>query len=60
MIYLQSALESISQMPQSNFDQIIEKYVEMNVAHPLREGNGQSTRIWLDVILKKELHQVID
>ena len=60
MIYLQSALESISQMPQSNFDQIVEKYVEMNVAHPFREGNGRSTRIWLDAILEKELHQVID
>lgn len=60
VIYLQSALESISQMPQSNFDQIIEKYVEMNVAHPFRDGNGRSTRIWLDAILKKELRQVID
>ncbi len=47
-------------MPQSTFDEIIEKYVEMNVAHPFREGNGRSTRIWLDCILKKELHQVID
>ena len=47
-------------MPQSSFDEIIEKYVEMNVAHPFREGNGRSTRIWLDAILKKELHQVID
>ena len=53
-------LESIDQMPQSTFDEIIEKYVEMNVAHPFREGNGRSTRIWLDCILKKELHQVID
>ena len=60
VIYLHAALESIDAMPQSTFDQIIEKYVEMNVAHPFREGNGRSTRIWLDCILKKELHQVID
>lgn len=60
VMYLQSALEIVSKMPQSNFDQIIEKYVEMNVAHPFREGNGRSTRIWLDAILKRELHQVID
>ena len=59
-IYLHAALESIDAMPQSTFDQIIEKYVEMNVAHPFREGNGRSTRIWLDCILKKELHQVVD
>ena len=57
---LRPALESIDQMPQSTFDEIIEKYVEMNVAHPFREGNGRSTRIWLDCILKKELHQVVD
>ena len=60
VIYLHAALESIDAMPQSTFDQIIEKYVEMNVAHPFREGNGRSTRIWLDCILKKELHQVVD
>ena len=60
VLYLQAALEHIGQMPQSTFDEIIEKYVEMNVAHPFREGNGRSTRIWLDAILKKELHQVID
>ena len=60
VMYLRPALESIDQMPQSTFDEIIEKYVEMNVAHPFREGNGRSTRIWLDSILKKELHQVID
>ena len=54
------ALEHIGQMPQSTFDEIIEKYVEMNVAHPFREGNGRSTRLWLDAILKKELRQVID
>lgn len=59
-MYLRPALESIDAMPQSSFDEIIEKYVEMNVAHPFREGNGRSTRIWLDAILKKELHQVID
>ena len=60
VLYLQAALERISQMPQSTFDEIIEKYVEMNVAHPFREGNGRSTRLWLDAILKKELRQVID
>ena len=60
VIYLRPALQSIDQMPQSTFDEIIEKYVEMNVAHPFREGNGRSTRIWLDSILKKELHQVVD
>lgn len=60
VMYLRPALESIDRMPQSTFDGIIEKYVEMNVAHPFREGNGRSTRIWLDCILKKELHQVVD
>lgn len=60
VMYLSEALESISKMPQSTFDEIIEKYVEMNVAHPFREGNGRSTRIWLDAIFKKELGQVID
>ena len=60
VMYLRPALESIDRMPQSTFDEIIEKYVEMNVAHPFREGNGRSTRIWLDCILKKELHQVVD
>lgn len=60
VMYLRPALESIDAMPQSSFDEIIEKYVEMNVAHPFREGNGRSTRIWLDAILKKELQQVID
>ena len=54
------ALENIDKMPQSTFDEIIEKYVEMNIAHPFREGNGRSARIWLDQILKKELRQVID
>lgn len=60
VMYLKAALQSIDNMPQSTFDQIIEKYVEMNVAHPFREGNGRSTRIWLDCILKKELQKVID
>ena len=60
VMYLRPALESIDAMLQSSFDEIIEKYVEMNVAHPFREGNGRSTRIWLDAILKKELHRVID
>ena len=60
VMYLGAALDSISAMPQSTFDQIIEKYVEMNIAHPFREGNGRATRIWLDLILKKELCRVID
>lgn len=60
VLYLQSALENIGHMPQSTFDEIIAKYVEMNVAHPFREGNGRSTRLWLDGMLKKELGQVID
>lgn len=59
-LYLAAALESISAMPQSNFDEIIEKYVEMNVAHPFWEGNGRSTRIWLDAILRQELGKVVD
>ncbi len=60
VMYLRAALDHIAQMPQSSYDEIIEKYVEMNVAHPFREGNGRSTRIWLDAILKKELGQVVD
>lgn len=60
VMYLEAALDNINKMPQSTFDEIIEKYVEMNVAHPFREGNGRSTRIWLDLILKKELNLVID
>lgn len=60
VLYLEAALEHIGKMPQSTFEEIIEKYVEMNVAHPFREGNGRSTRLWLDAILKKELRQVID
>ena len=60
LMYLQVALDDIDKMPQSNFDDIIEKYVEMNIAHPFREGNGRSTRIWLDHILKNEIGKVID
>jgi cell filamentation protein len=60
VMYLDVALKNIEVMPQSTFDEIIEKYVEMNIAHPFREGNGRSTRIWLDLILKKKLKQVID
>ena len=60
LMYLQVALENIEKMPQSTYNEIIEKYVEMNIAHPFREGNGRSTRIWLDLILKKELGQVVD
>ena len=60
VMYLEQALKHIDKMPQSTFDEIVEKYVEMNIAHPFREGNGRSTRIWLDQILKKELKQVID
>lgn len=60
VMYLEEALTQIDKMPQSNFDEIIEKYIEMNIAHPFREGNGRSTRIWLDMILKKEIGRVID
>jgi len=60
VMYLKVALDNIEAMPQATFDEIIEKYVEMNVAHPFREGNGRSTRIWLDLILKQELKQVVD
>ena len=60
LMYLEAALENIEKMPQGSFDEIIEKYVEMNVAHPFREGNGRSTRIWLDHILKSELGMVVD
>ena len=59
-MYLEEALKKIDDMPENNFDDIIKKYIEMNVAHPFREGNGRSTRIWLDMILKKELGQVVD
>ena len=60
LMYLEAALVNIDKMPQSNFDEIVEKYVEMNIAHPFREGNGRSTRIWLDIIFKTELHRVVD
>ena len=60
LMYLDAALTNIDKMPQSNFDEIVEKYVEMNIAHPFREGNGRSTRIWLDHILKNEIGKVID
>ena len=60
LMYLQAALENIDKMSQSNFDEIVEKYVEMNIAHPFREGNGRSTRIWLDHILKNEIGKVVD
>lgn len=60
VMYLETALNHIDDMPQSTYDEIIEKYVEMNVAHPFREGNGRSIRIWLDLILKKELKLVVD
>ena len=59
-MYLEAALSNIEKMPQSTFDEIIEKYVEMNIAHPFREGNGRSIRIWLDLLLKAQLHQVVD
>ena len=60
LVYLEAALDNIDKMSQSTFDEIVEKYVEMNIAHPLREGNGRSTRIWLDHILKKEIGKVVD
>ena len=60
LMYLEAALANIDKMPQSTFDEIIEKYVEMNIAHPFREGNGRSTRIWLDHILKTEIGRVVD
>lgn len=60
VMYLEQSLANIEKMPQTTFDEIIEKYVEMNIAHPFREGNGRSTRIWLDVILKNELGKVVD
>ena len=60
LMYLQAALDNIDKMPQSNFDEIVEKYVEMNIAHPFREGNGRSIRIWLDHILKNEIGKVVD
>jgi cell filamentation protein len=60
VMYLEVSLKHIDAMPQSTFDEIIEKYVEMNIAHPFREGNGRATRIWLDLMLKKEIRQVVD
>ena len=60
VMYLEAAVSNIEKMPQSTFDEIIEKYVEMNIAHPFREGNGRSTRIWLDLLLKAELRQIVD
>lgn len=60
LMYLEAALENIDKMPQSTFDEIVEKYVEMNIAHPFREGNGRSTRIWLDHILKTEIKKLVD
>lgn len=60
VMYLEAALENIDKIPQSTFDEIVEKYVEMNIAHPFREGNGRSTRIWLDHILKNEIGKVVD
>ncbi len=60
LAYLEEAIKNIEKMPQSTYYEIIEKYVEMNIAHPFREGNGRSTRIWLDLILKKELNLVVD
>lgn len=60
IMYLEAALVNIDKMPQSTFDEIVEKYVEMNIAHPFREGNGRSTRIWLDQIFKKEIGKVVD
>lgn len=60
LMYLEPSLKHIDSMPQGNFEEIIEKYVEMNVAHPFREGNGRATRIWLDLILKAEIHRVVD
>ena len=60
LMYLEASLKHIDSMPQSTLDEIVEKYVEMNVAHPFREGNGRATRIWLDLILKKEIQHVVD
>jgi cell filamentation protein len=60
VMYLETSLQHIDKMPQGSFDEIVEKYVEMNVAHPFREGNGRATRIWLDLMLKKEIQQVVD
>ena len=60
LMYLEAAIENIDKMPQNTFDEIVEKYVEMNIVHPFREGNGRSMRIWLDMMLKKQIGQVVD
>jgi len=60
LVYLEAAVENVDKMPQATFDEIVEKYVEMNIIHPFREGNGRSTRIWLDLIFKAKLHKVVD
>ena len=60
LAYLEEAIKNIEKMPQTSYEEIVEKYIEMNIAHPFREGNGRSTRIWLDLIFKKELHYVVD
>ena len=60
LMYLEAAVENVDKMPQATFDEIVEKYVEMNIIHPFREGNGRSTRIWLDLLFKAELHKVVD
>ena len=60
VLYLEAALQNIEKMPQSTFEEIVEKYVEMNIAHPFREGNGRSMRIWLDMMLKNGIGQVVD
>ena len=60
VMYLEAALKNVEAMPQSTFDEIVEKYVEMNIAHPFREGNGRAARIWLDLMLRKELRMVVD
>ena len=60
LMYLEAAIENVDKMPQNTFDEIVEKYVEMNIVHPFREGNGRSMRIWLDMMLKKQIGQVVD
>ena len=60
LMYLEAAIENVDKMPQNTFDEIVEKYVEMNIVHPFREGNGRSMRIWLDIMLKKQIGQVVD
>ncbi len=60
LMYLETAIKNVDKMPQNTFDEIVEKYVEMNIVHPFREGNGRSMRIWLDMMLKKQIGQVVD